>query len=275
MTPAEARQQFQRIVHLPDERIDLAEAALLVAAEEYADLDVGACLARLDRLAEAARPAVWGAADPRDRLLELARFVHVAQRFAGNRSDYYDARNSYLNEVLERRTGIPITLALVYLALGARLDLPLRGVGFPGHFLVRCEAKPALVLDPFEGILLERSECEARWRVAMPDEPFDAGALEPSPARAILARLIGNLKQIHLAAQDWARALACVERLLVLAPDSPTELRDRGLLYARLECFAAAATDLRRFLVLAPRDPSADAVRSQLLELAKTSPALH
>ena len=109
MTPAEARQQFQRIVRLPDERIDLAEAALWVAAEEYADLDVGACLARLDRLAEAARPAVWGAADPRERLLELVRFVHVSQRFAGNRSDYYDARNSYLNEVLERRTGIPIT----------------------------------------------------------------------------------------------------------------------------------------------------------------------
>jgi regulator of sirC expression with transglutaminase-like and TPR domain len=275
MTAAEARRQFVRVVRLPEERIDLAEAALLVAAEEYPDLDVAACLARLDALADAARPEVDRGAEPRARLLALARFLHEDQGFCGNRTDYYDARNSYLNEVLERRTGIPITLALVYVALGKRLDLPLRGVGFPGHFLVRCASLTPLVLDPYEGILLDRAECEERWRVAVPDAEFDVRALDPSPAPAILARLIGNLKQIHLAAQDWSRALACVERLLVLAPDSPAELRDRGLLYARLECFAAAATDLRRFLVLAPRDPSADAVRSQLLELAKTSPALH
>jgi len=177
--------------------------------------------------------------------------------------------------VLARRTGIPITLALVYVALGARLGLPLRGVGFPGHFLVRCDAPVPLVLDPFEGTVLERDECEQRWSATVSDAPFDPRALEPSPAHAILARLLGNLKQIHLAQQDWTRALASVERILALSPDAPAELRDRGLLFARLECFAAAAADLRRFLALAPEDPSADAVRSQLVELAKSAPALH
>ena len=275
MTPEEARQQFLRVARLPDERIDLAEAALWVAAEEYAGLDVAAYRARLDALAETARAAIADAGSAQDRVLALARFVHDEQGFRGNRTDYYDARNSYLNEVLDRRTGIPITLAVVYVALGARLGLPLRGVGFPGHFLVRCDAPSPLVLDPFEGKLLERADWEARWRAAVPDAPFDARALEPSPARAILSRLIGNLKQIHLAAQDWPRALASVERLLALSPDAPAELRDRGLLYARLECFAAAAADLRRFLALAPEDASADAVRSQLIELTRTAPALH
>jgi regulator of sirC expression with transglutaminase-like and TPR domain len=275
MTPAEARQQLLRVARLPDERIDLAEAALYVAAEEYPELEVDACLARLDALADAARGEIGRAGSARERVLALARFLHVEQGFRGNTSDYYDARNSYLNEVIERRTGIPITLALVYVALGARLGVPLRGVGFPGHFLVRCEAPAPLVLDPFEGVLLEPEEWRSRWRAAVPDAPFDPRALEPSPARAVLTRLLGNLKQIHLAAQDWTRALASVERILAFSPDAPAELRDRGLLYARLECFAAAAADLRRFLALAPDDPSAEAVRAQLIELTRTSPALH
>lgn len=275
MTPTEARQQLLRVARLPDERIDLAEAALWVAAEEYPSLDVAVELARLDALADTARGALGRARDARERVLALMRFLHVDAGFRGNRREYYDPRNSYLNEVLARRTGIPITLALVYVALGRRLDLPLRGVGFPGHFLVRCDGDAPLVLDPFEGVLLGREDCEARWQAAAGGAPFDPRALEPSPPRAILARLLGNLKQIHLAAQDWSRALAAVERILAFTPDAPAELRDRGLLFARLECFAAATADLSRFLALAPEDPSADAVRAQLVELAKTAPALH
>ena len=181
-----------------------------------------------------------------------------------------------MNEVIDRRTGIPITLAVVYLSVAERLGLPVHGVGFPGHFLLKCDAPDEILIDPFEGKLLTRAECEARWRATLgADTPFDARSLEPAPARQTLARLIGNLKQIFLAQQDWARALACVERILVLAPDAPLELRDRGLLYARLECFSAAAADLQRFLALAPNDPTAAGVRQQLVELMRTSPPLN
>jgi len=276
MSPALAREQFLRIARLPDERIDLAEAALWVAAEQYEGLDVPAYLARLAEFAERARPSVCTASTLEQRIAALNRFLYDEQSFRGNRSDYYDARNSFLNEVIDRRTGIPITLAVVYLAVAARLGLPVHGVGFPGHFLVKCAAPDEILIDPFEGKLLTRAECEARWLATLgADTPFDARSLEPAPARQTLARLIGNLKQIFLAQQDWPRALACVERILVLAPDAPLELRDRGLLYARLECFSAAATDLKQFLALAPDDPTAAGVRQQLVELMRTSPPLN
>jgi regulator of sirC expression with transglutaminase-like and TPR domain len=219
---------------------------------------------------------VRAAHDPAQRVAALNRFLYEEQGFHGNRSDYYDARNSFLNEVIERRTGIPITLAVIYLAVGTRAGLPLHGVGFPGHFLVKCEAADEIVIDPFEGRVVSRDECEARWRATLgEDTPFDARSLEAAAPRPTLARLIGNLKQVFLAQQDWPRALACVERILVLAPDAPLELRDRGLLYARLECFSAAAADLQRFLELAPGDPTAVGVRQQLVELMRTSPPLN
>lgn len=276
MSADEARAQFLRIARLPDEHIDLAEAALWIAAEQYDALDVAGYLARLHELAERARPSVAAAGTLALRVAALNRFLYDEQSFRGNRSDYYDARNSFLNEVIDRRTGIPITLAIVYLAVGARLGLPVHGVGFPGHFLVICDAPDAIVIDPFEGVLLTRADCEARWRATLgEDTPFDASALAPSPARQTLARMIGNLKQIFLAQEDWPHALACVERILVLQPDAPLELRDRGLLYARLECWAAAIADLRRFIALAPDDASAAGAREQLIELTRTSPSLH
>jgi len=276
MSRAEAREQFLRIARLPDERIDLAEAALWVAAEQYEGLDVAGYLARLADLAERARPRLAAAGNLAERVAALNRFLYDEQSFRGNRSDYYDARNSFLNEVIDRRTGIPITLAIIYLAVAARLGLPVHGVGFPGHFLLKCDAPDEIVIDPFEGTLLTREDCEARWRATLgEDTPFDARSLAPAPARETLARVIGNLKQIFLAQQDWPHALACVERILVLAPDAPTELRDRGLLYARLECWSAAAADLRRFLALAPTDPTAEGVRDQLIDLTRKSPSLH
>jgi len=269
-----ARVQFGRIAALSDARIDLAEAALWIAAEEYPELDVARYLGRLDELAAAARGRVTRAQGVHEKVERLNDFLYREQGFSGNRADYYDARNSFLNEVLERRTGIPITLAIVYVAIAQRLGVPAHGVGFPGHFLVRVERD--ILVDPFSGSLLSRSDCEARMQAAAGAEvPFDERLLEPSPPRQILARVLRNLKQIWLSAEEWQRALDCAERILLLAPDSPAELRDRGLLFARLECFAAAEADLRRFLALAPEDAAAEAVRAQLIELARSSPRLH
>jgi len=271
-----ARLEFQRIARLPDAEIDLAEAALWVAAEEYPGLDVARWLERLAGLAEAARVQLLGARSTSERIARLNAYLYEQQGFGGNRDDYYDPRNSFLNDVLERRTGIPITLAIVYLSVAQRAGVPALGVGFPGHFLVRCDEPEEILVDPFAGAVVSRDEC-AEWlrTAAGADAPFDPRLLEPTPAREIVARLLRNLKQIWLAAEDWSRALACAERILLLTPNAPLELRDRGLLFARLECFAAAEADLRRFLALAPNDAGADAVRAQLVELARSAPRLH
>ncbi len=275
MTAARAR--FAHLAGLADERIDLAEAALWIAAEEYPGLDVQHYVSRLAQLAARAHERLGRVTGAAARVAALNDFLYREEGFAGNRADYYDARNSFLNEVLERRTGIPITLAIVYTWVAARIGLPAQGVGFPGHFLVRIAQPDEILVDPFTGELVSRAECEQRLRATAGEDDLelDPSLLEPTPTRQILARVLRNLKQIWLAREEWQRALGCAERILLVAPDAPLELRDRGLLYARLECFAAAEADLRRFLVLAPDDPSADAVRAQVEELARSAPRLH
>jgi regulator of sirC expression with transglutaminase-like and TPR domain len=271
-----ARIQFGRIAELEDSRIDLAEAALWIAAEEYPELDVARQLAKLDELAVAAGSRMTRARSALERVERLNEFLYREAGFTGNREDYYDARNSFLNDVLERRTGIPITLAIVWMGVAERLGLPARGVGFPGHFLVRAGGAEEILVDPFAGSVLTRADCEARLRAAAgADVPLEPSLLEPTPPRQIVARVLRNLKQIWLAREDWQRALDCTERILLLNPDAPLELRDRGLIFARLECFAAAEADLRRFLALAPEDSGAEAVRAHLVELARSAPRLH
>jgi regulator of sirC expression with transglutaminase-like and TPR domain len=271
-----ARVQFGRIATLDDSRVDLAEAALWIAAEEYPELDVAAYLAKLGELAARAESRVTSGRSALERVERLNDFLYREAGFTGNREDYYDARNSFLNDVLDRRTGIPITLAIVWISVAERLGVPARGVGFPGHFLVRSVGAEEILVDPFAGSVVTRADCEARLRAAAgADVPLDPSLLEPSPARQILARVLRNLKQIWLAREDWQRALDCTERILLLAPDAPLELRDRGLIFARLECFAAAEADLRKFLALAPEDSGAEAVRAHLVELARSAPRLH
>lgn len=271
-----ARREFVRIAELPDARIDLATAALWIAAEEYPDLEVTQYLARLDALAGKIASRVRAAKSLPDRVETLNDCLYRGLGFSGNRADYYDARNSFLNDVIDRRTGIPITLAILYVTVANSLGVPARGVGFPGHFLVRVDGPDELLVDPFAGVIVTREDCEERLRSAAgADVPFDPQLLEPTPPRQILARVLRNLKQIWLAREDWQRALGCAERILLLAPDSPLELRDRGLLFARLECFAAAEADLKKYLALAPEDAGADAVRAQLVELARSAPRLH
>ena len=271
------RERFAELARLPDAKIDLALAALWIAAEEYPSLDVRAYLARLDALAAAAAPRLGEAAPEAERAERLLRFLYQEQGFTGNEKSYDDPRNSYLNEVLDRRTGIPITLALVLLEVARRLELPLRGVSFPGHFLVKLDGPALRVLDPFRGRVLEVSECRARLHAALgPDARFDPERhLRAATPREILVRMLTNLKQLYLRARDFGRTLACCERILLLIPDSPTELRDRGLLFEKLECFAAAAQDLERFLKQVPDDETAPAIRDRLRALRSRPQRLH
>lgn len=267
---ADPRARFAALMHRDDADIDLAEAALLIAAEAYPGLDIDRWLARLDELAAGLRPRLAAARSPRTRVEALIDYVRREQRFVGNQDDYYDRRNSFLNEVLERRTGIPITLALVYMEIGRRAGVPVQGIGFPGHFLAKLAGGEEVVFDPFFGQVLTEEQCERRLQAVLgKDAPFDRTFLRAATAREIVVRILRNLKQIYLQARDYPLALGCSERILLVEPDLPPELRDRGLLYEHLECYAAAQADLERFLVLAPDDDSAPVVREKLIELQR------
>ena len=270
------RQRFAQLAALPDEAIDLAEAALLIAAEAYPGLDVAAYIGQLDDLAHAARPQLEAAASEHERVPHLNRFLFVEKRFAGNQKTYYDPRNSFLNEVLDRRKGIPITLAVVYMEVARRVGLPVHGVAFPGHFLVKYAGEPEIIIDAFFGQMLTEEQCRQRLRAVLgPNAAFDRRYLSPATTKEILVRMLGNLKQIYLKAGDDAAALSCVDRMLLVVPDSTRELRDRGMIYRRLECYRAAAADLERFLTLAPDDESAEVVRNTLVAIQRRAARLH
>jgi len=272
---SEARQQFAAAVSRPDDRIDLAEAALLIAREEYPELEVGAYLRRLDELAATARPSVNPDSPAAEQVAQLNRFMFVERGFAGNRDNYYDPRNSYLNEVLDRRTGIPISLSLVYAEVAQRLDLPVYGVSFPGHFLVKYVGTSEIIVDPFFGMVITRQECWQRLHGIYGSKArLEPRMLRPASHREILVRLLSNLKQIYVDTADFDRALACVDRILLLQPDDARELRDRGILYQRLECYAAALRDFERYLRLAPDDKAAALIREGLPDLRRQAAML-
>jgi regulator of sirC expression with transglutaminase-like and TPR domain len=267
MAAPEARARFAALVAAPDDALDLGYAALWLAAEEYPGLDVEAYASRFDALAGAVAARPLPAPPPYGRLLVLNAYLFDELGFRGNTADYYDPRNSFLNEVLDRRTGIPITLAVVYLEVGWRLELPLAGVGMPGHFLVGYYPPdaPPRYLDVFAGgLVLDRAACAARLRAQFRgfvprDEHF-----APVSKRQILARMLTNLKQVYAERGDWERALAAIERLLLVQPGALGELRDRGLVHLQRGDLRAARRDLRRYLDLAPRAPDATAVEQAL-----------
>jgi regulator of sirC expression with transglutaminase-like and TPR domain len=231
------RDEFARAAGAAADEIDLAAAALWIAAEEVPGLDVPAYLARLEALAGALAPAWPADAALALRVACLNRFLFEEQGFRGNTADYYDPRNSYLNEVIDRKLGIPITLSIVYIAVARHLGLDARGISFPGHFLVKClGAEGYVVVDAFAGAALSRSECQERLgAVAGREVALDPALhLRAATGSEVLVRTLSNLKQIYLARGDLAGTLSCVDRILLLTPDDPLERRDRDALRGRL-----------------------------------------
>lgn len=268
MAPS-ARERFVELARKPDEQIDLAEAALLIAAEEYSGLDVALYARRIDELAEGARQRVGGARLEASPTLLIDRFhayLFEEVGFRGNDEDYYDPRNSFLNEVLDRRTGIPISLAAVYVEVARRLGWPVRGVGFPGHFLAKWELPEGdVVVDPFHGTVLSEEDCrELLSRVSGGQLSFRRELLAPLPNRGIIARMLANLKGIWIKRGDFLRAISACDRILLVAPEAVVEFRDRGLLWMKLECYRPALDDLERYLVAAPRAADARNIQEQL-----------
>jgi regulator of sirC expression with transglutaminase-like and TPR domain len=264
---------------------DLASLALAIAAIEHPQLDPAPTLYALDRLADAVAPRLVAGAPAAERGLELAHFLFRECGFRGNRDQYYDPRNSCLNDVLERRTGIPISLSVVMIEVGARLGLPIEGVGFPGHFLVRVpDGNDGLLLDPFDdGRRVEEASLLARLQGRVRDEAGRPHTLQGVPPEylaatsrlAIAARMLRNLLAIYLQTSNHASALSAVDLLLVLDPSNTDDLRTRGLLYERLDCHAAAAEDLRRYLDMAPEADDAAEMRGRLSRLADQPPTFH
>lgn len=257
---------------LEDDALPLLETALLIARDEYPDLDPTRCQLALDAYADAVRTRLDARADPTARLLAINRFLFEELGYAGNHDDYEDPRNSYLNMVLERRLGIPLSLALVQIEVARRLDLRLDGISFPGHFLVRLPLPGGiLVLDPFnKGRPVAAAELRERARPYLDDEePDDRQLLEilsPASHRAILVRMLRNLKGLYAGRADWARLARCCDRLLRLTPADGNELRDRGLAYLKLGHAQAARADLASYLERFPDAPDGEAVRHALID---------
>jgi regulator of sirC expression with transglutaminase-like and TPR domain len=278
---ATVKERLQILLQQPDEDMSLAEAALLVASDEYPDLDVDAYLRRLDALAADVRQRLSDQPNLEEKLVALNDFLFDEQGFAGNTDDYYDPRNSFLNEVLDRKLGIPITLSILYIEIGSRLGLELEGVSFPGHFLVKSPtAEGDVVLDPFSGgMAVSEEDLAERLRQRFgdantPQAPL-AVLMQAAGKKEILLRMLRNLKAIYLHHQDHARALGVIDRMLWIDPDLADEVLERGQLYDRLECFRPALDDLRHYLTLNPASPDAGELRQRIIDLERLAARLN
>lgn len=272
MEASEARRRFTAYIARPLGEFRLAEGALLIALEAYPDLDVGAYLRRLDGMAETISVRLGMELEPRRIVSHINACMFKEQGFRGNRRDYYDTRNSFLNEVLDRKVGIPITLSIIYLDVGRRIGLPVNGVGLPGHFVVQYGAQPEpLYVDPFHaGKPLSAQDCTDRVAQIYGRElPWRESYLDVVDDLHVLARVLNNLKVIYVRKGAHELALGAVERLILLKPDVPSEIRDRGLLRAQLGQLSGALEDLTTYLEACPEAPDAPAMRRHVAALQR------
>jgi regulator of sirC expression with transglutaminase-like and TPR domain len=268
-TLPEPRRLFAELVAQPEETLDLAEAALLIACEEYPDLDVSRYVSRLSQWARAAQERI-DTDEPEAIVAGLNELLFEEEGFRGNTEDYYDPRNSFLNDVLDRRTGIPITLCAVYMEVARRAGFRVSGVGLPGHFLVRLDVNgEARLVDPFhEGAIVSEAQCQERLDSIYEGKlRLEAEMLATCGRKAMLGRMLRNLKAIYVRSGDQARALGSVELLLILNPGNAEDLRDRGLIHAALDCYAYAARDLGAYLERVPKSNEAMTLRQKIEEL--------
>ena len=269
-----ARQRFIQEVRQPDEQINLEKAALYIAQEAKPDLEVDAYPTQLDAIAAAIQSHLPQESYPLRIVQTINHHLYEDLGFAGNETDYYDPRNSFLSDVIDRRTGIPITLSLVYLAIAKRLSFPMVGIGMPGHFLIRPNVEEMeLFVDAFHGgEILFLQDCQNRLNqmygqsVEMQPQFFEAVT-----NRQFLARMLTNLKHIYLSRGEINPCLAAIERILILFPDAPLELRDRGVIYFRTDRPIEARQDLERYLTLMPSADDRAIIQSVLSQIENPS----
>ncbi len=267
-----SRQNFLQEISQPDNQINLTKAALYIAQEEYPNLDIHIYLNILDAIAKEIEKRLPKERYPLRTIQIINQYLYDELGYTGNNDNYYDPRNSFLNEVIDRRTGIPITLSLVYLEIARRLDFHLVGVNMPGHFLIRPQFKDVgIFVDTFNrGEILFEEDCKTRLtEIYGYQVKLQPSFTEPVSHRQLLARILTNLKLIYLNCQDLPRALATVERILLLFPETPRELRDRGLLYYQLGSSSRAYRDLGVYLAMVPNADDADIINRLLQQLSR------
>ena len=274
MNFVDARQKFCQLIQQPEEQIDLAETALAIAQEEYPRLDVTTYLAKLDRIATTVQGRLPTERYPLRVIKAINYHLYEELGFKGNQANYYDPRNSFLNEVLDRRMGIPITLSLVYLEVAKRINFPMVGVDMPAHFLIRPDLSDVeFLVDPFhEGEVMFVEDCQKRLEEIY-EHPidFDPGFLERSTPRRFLTRLLSNLKMIYLREGEFHKSLAAIERILLLFPNAPMQVRDRGILYYHLGNWIDARQDLQTYIQEIPNAQDVPIIKQILKRMAGNS----
>ena len=276
LAPEDAQAQFSMLASSGTDDIDLLEGALLIATALGSAVNFDDSYARLDRLASRVKAVISDvagalpASDPASMIAALNRVLFVEAGFRGNEENYYDPENSFINLVLERRTGIPITLSLVYIEVARRAGLDLQGIGLPGHFVVGYfedinEGVPTLVVDPFNGgQYLSLRECEAIVHGMSVHSDQPSRWLGPVPARMVLSRMLNNLKQAYLYLGTTERLATVIEMLLALDPQAGTELKERAFLAYRAGKFGQAHDDIKRWLDLTPKGEDRERMRYYL-----------
>lgn len=265
-----ARERLVSALAADPPRLDLA--ALAIATLNQPHLDSAACLHTLDALAARVQVEMERHADHGEVLAGLTALRHVLadiEGFRGNEDDYQSPDNSFLDLVLERKVGLPISLSVLYLEVARRAGIPLYGVSFPGHFLVACSAGDhKLVVDPYhEGEILTEEGCKELLERVAPQLRFNPSMLSPAPVELIAYRMLSNLRRLYLERSDYERGLAVVDLLLMLAPNHPGELRTRAALLANLGAYRAALKDVERCLELSPDAPDRDRLEITVREL--------
>ncbi|HLG14974.1 MAG TPA: tetratricopeptide repeat protein [Blastocatellia bacterium] len=272
------RARFATALSSNEEQIDLAEAALLIAGEEYPHLNVLAYVEKLDRFGDLAREQADAARGAHGTILAINTVIFEELGFHGNRENYYDPRNSFLNEVIDRRLGIPITLAVVYMAVARRVGFGVHGVAMPHHFIVKhIHEGGEIFIDPFNGgQVMGEAECgELLDQVSGGRMKLESEYLCAATNKQILTRMLTNLLGIYAESNDYGRALAALDRILLINPDSPSHVRDRGLLLAALGDAHHALAELARYLQLAPEAADAAAIREQMKTIRGTHARLN
>ncbi|TMD50159.1 MAG: tetratricopeptide repeat protein [Chloroflexi bacterium] len=253
MTPAEARDALTRLLQTPEKDLDLAEAALLIAAEEYPELRPAVYLNQIARMGTELKQRIRAEVEPHRVVEKTNTYMFEELQFKGNREEYYDPRNSFLNEV-----------TVLYVAVGERAGLPVRGVGMPGHFLVKYAPASSgeIFIDAFSARTLTREEC-AKMLTEMYGEEVKMrpALLEPSTKRQILSRILNNLKSLYLSRGDLPRALSASDRIMLTDPHLTSEWRDRGMIHFQMHHDAEALADFTRYLAVRPEPEDAARVK--------------
>jgi len=270
--------EFRQAVERPEDGIDLGRVALTIALADYPDLDIAGYIRRIDALAMDVSQRAGAHADVFRSIAALNFVLFKEQGFRGNRDDYYDPKNSFLNDVIDRKRGLPITLSILYMEVGRRIGLVVDGVGFPGHFLVKAKSEGEdIIIDPFNaGDVKSYEELQS-----LLDQLYGGKVrLQPEflaalPKKQILKRMLGNLKAVYGRRDEWLKMLAVLDRLIILDSGSAQDVRDRGAVYLRLECYGQAKDDFETYLRLAPEAKDASAIREQLVDLAKRAVLIH